>query len=157
MTVVLIGTAVAAGAAYLLYLHRKAQNPDVVLSALNQLASENHMSPDTTFVWRNRGMAINKALGKLLYVENSGGKETVQIVDITDLKACEIVKRYSQSAGLPGGRTKKHLASIDLELLVKQNGPGGCIMSFYNEKYDKVSDMKMLFQKAWHWKRMLLR
>ena len=157
MSILLIGIAAAAGAAGLVYFLRKAPNPDLEFSTLKHLASSHDITMDKAFVWRNKGMAINKAAGKLLYVENSEGKVAAKVIDITNLKTCEIVKRYSHSANTPGGSSAKRLASIDLELQVAQGDANEWVFRFYNEKYDKVSDMKMLFQKAWHWKRMLLR
>ncbi|RYZ47347.1 MAG: hypothetical protein EOP49_21590 [Sphingobacteriales bacterium] len=156
MTVITIILVLVVASAILFHRLRKQSAVDLA-GKLKELADRHQVNPGTIFTTGNRAMSINKAAGFLFYVEQQEDRLISHAVDITRLKGVELIKRHGFSGSASGADVKQHLAAIDLHLNTGLQGSDGYVLSFYSEKQDQVSDMKMLFQKAWHWKRLMLR
>jgi|GEM_PF-6156636 len=154
MLYVLIGVAIIFPG--LIFLMRKRQNATTVRKLLDELATKNGFTSNTEFVSCNRGYMLDKTGERLLYVELDKGKATHMLIDVAAVSGCEIVRTYKAKSEAKPGSAAKYLSKIHLHLLSGDSHPH-CKLRFYDEALDNVSDMKMLFQKAWHLKRSILR
>ena len=139
------------------YVRKRSTNNIDVAKELREFAEENRVSPDASFVWKHRGIAINKARSVLLYIDAKGKTPVRHLISLTQLKNCNIVRTY-KSAKIDKATGKppvSYLSSISLRLLLEDDQKSNVVLPFYSSGHDKVTDMKMLFQKAWHWKRII--
>ena len=154
MLYVLIGIALILPG--LIFLTRKRPNAAAVRKLLDELATKNEFTSDTEFISSNRGYMLDKSGERLLYVELDKNRTTQMLIDVAAVTGCEIVRTYKTKSETKSGVAAKYLSKIHLHLLSGDSHPH-CKLRFYDEALDNVSDMKMLFQKAWHLKRSILR
>jgi len=136
------------------------QNALRVSEILYRRAEQNALRKDALFIRKKQGVWIDKKKNLLFYVLLN--KDTIKetLINLSDLKTCEIRKNYTtqqQGGNFFFKKSKKHIDTIVLRLEQKDDSGSVLEIPFYKNNDDRLSEMKMLFQKAWHLKRLIER
>lgn len=131
-----------------------------VSKILYKKAENNALRKDALFIRKKQGIWIDKKKNLLAYVILDKYAAHHSLIDLSALKLCEIRKNYTDQQ--QGGilflrRSQKHIDTIVLRLEQENSSEPAIEIPFYRNNYDRLSEMKMLFQKAWHLKRLIER
>lgn len=114
------------------------------------------LSTSRMLVRRDWGLALDRDKSKMLYVRMQSHELISDLIHLGELLKCQVLRNHEHSrhGATIHERQEGRLKQILLE--IQLTAPGGrYLIPFYNDGHDKLSEMKMLFQKAWHWQRMI--
>lgn len=133
-----------------------AKKKALMMGRLKQMAREHDCTIGPTDNMGTKVIALDNIKGKIFYVDQTGVVAQSEVIDIADVKACELIQSGNrQVAVAKNGREKieDNINRIHLEVN-KKNGDNVALL-FYDETRDGVLEMLGLREKALKWQRII--
>ncbi|RYD56246.1 MAG: hypothetical protein EOP56_13005 [Sphingobacteriales bacterium] len=130
----------------------------LIAQELKARSSEYGMGRTTALIRRHWGLAFDKEQLLLLFVKMESGHIETELINLNYLHHCKIVQKNNVTQPcIPFHKeAKEYIEQIFLEIQLS-TPKGRFHIPFYDGHHDRLSEMKTLFQKAWHWQRMIQR
>lgn len=128
----------------------------LITKELRTYEARHNISLSTVFLRNHWAIALDSESSRLLYLTFMNRKLKTTILELDKIRDCGILKTYTSSRPflLLGAKHKRRLGGISLQFK-HMDSHGDYQIPFYHHAHDKVAEMKMLFQKARHWQRMI--
>lgn len=103
-------------------------------------------------IWNDRGIAIDKIADKIYYVSQHEGISEEQVVDLTHVNSCKVLKESSTIVVDQETAVNVHKVSLELKLVKHEE----VHFDFYDEKQDGAT-MRGEIQLAHKWQEFISR
>jgi hypothetical protein len=136
------------------YAHRH----KLIARELKTQATQHKLGRVTTLIRKHWGIALDKENLVLLYVRMEQRELKTQLINLNYMHSCRIVRKHNVlQSRMPFQKLpKEYLEQILLEIQLSLP-EGRYYIPFFDDDHDQLSEMKTLFQKAWHWQCTILR
>lgn len=131
---------------FLLFIYNSAKNTKSIKYQANELIKNKDITYNAKETWRKNFIAISNASNIITSIQF--GADTSQIIidiNLNDVKACNIIKNYSQ-----GTNKSPSLHNLGLEFIYKASGKPHTPIPFFDIDEDLTEDFELQRIEKWH-------
>lgn len=131
---------------FLLFKYKGSKNNSTIKKQVDTLLKNSGIVYSVQDFWRKNFIAISADSKLITYMQlNASGANTTTDINLTDVKACNIIKNYNNA-----GNKSVSLKSLALEFVYKSSNKPNFVISFFDIDEDLTEDFELQRIEKWH-------